>query len=111
MRSPEGQEFPGDGCYLEVVENRKLVWTACLLPGYRPKPTKPDDLPFAATILLEPQGAGTKYTAIAVHGSEVEAQKHAGWASMRAGVRPSTNSWPMSKRPRRTACFTGPNPL
>ena len=36
MQSPEGQDFPNVGCYLEVVENKKLVWTDALLPGYRP---------------------------------------------------------------------------
>ena len=36
MRSPEGQEFPNVGCYLEVIENKKLVWTNALGPGYRP---------------------------------------------------------------------------
>jgi uncharacterized protein YndB with AHSA1/START domain len=40
MRSPEGQDQPpGIGCYLEVVENRRLVWTAALEPGYRPRGT------------------------------------------------------------------------
>src|SRR5665647_594881 len=39
MRSPEGQEFPNIGCYLEVVENERLVWTNALLPGFRPAPT------------------------------------------------------------------------
>jgi uncharacterized protein YndB with AHSA1/START domain len=28
MRSPERQEFPNAGCYLELVENEKLVWAA-----------------------------------------------------------------------------------
>src|SRR3989441_7332368 len=36
MRSPEGQEFPNVGCYLEVVKDEKLVWTDALEPGYRP---------------------------------------------------------------------------
>jgi len=30
MRSPEGQEFPGVSCYLEIVENERLVWTNAL---------------------------------------------------------------------------------
>jgi len=37
MRSPEGQEFPNEGCYLEVIENKKLVWTGALKHGYRPR--------------------------------------------------------------------------
>jgi uncharacterized protein YndB with AHSA1/START domain len=32
---------------------------------------------FAAVILLEPHGAGTKYTAIAIHGDQEAAKKHA----------------------------------
>jgi len=32
---------------------------------------------FTAVILLEPHGAGTKYTATAIHGDEDGAQKHA----------------------------------
>ena len=27
MRSPEGQEFPGYGVYLEVIKNQRLVFT------------------------------------------------------------------------------------
>src|SRR5713226_713595 len=36
MRSPEGQTFPNVGCYLEIVENERLIWTNALAPGYRP---------------------------------------------------------------------------
>src|SRR5580692_235007 len=75
MRSPEGQEFPNNGCYLEVVENRKLIWTAALTEGYRPQ-TAPAPFLFTATILLEPHGTGTKYTAIVIHGDEDSAKKH-----------------------------------
>src|SRR5579864_5661353 len=77
MRSPEGQEFPNIGCYLEVIENEKLVWTAALKPGYRPQ-NAPGAMLFTAVILLEPRGAGTKYTAIAIHADEEGAKKHAG---------------------------------
>jgi uncharacterized protein YndB with AHSA1/START domain len=72
MQSPEGQEFPGTGCFLEVVPNRKLVWTSALLPGYRPATDSgPGDVGFfTATILIEPSGSGSKYTAIALHQTE-----------------------------------------
>ena len=76
MQSPEGQDFPNEGCYLEVVENERLVWTAALKGGYRPQ-TAPGELLFTGTILLEPHGAGTKYTAIVIHGDEASARKHA----------------------------------
>ena len=35
MESPEGQRMPNTGCYLEIVENEKLVFTGALAPGYR----------------------------------------------------------------------------
>jgi uncharacterized protein YndB with AHSA1/START domain len=76
MRSPEGEEMDGGaGCYLEVVPNQRLVWTAALLPGYRP-PSEPQELPFTAIILMEPSGSGTKYTAIAVHRDESGRRQH-----------------------------------
>jgi uncharacterized protein YndB with AHSA1/START domain len=77
MRSPEGQDFPILGCYLEVIENEKLVWTAALKPGYRPQSSAAGMPLFTAVILLEPHGSGTKYTAIAIHGDEAAAQQHA----------------------------------
>ena len=27
MRSPEGEEFDGTGCILEVIPNERLVWS------------------------------------------------------------------------------------
>jgi uncharacterized protein YndB with AHSA1/START domain len=30
MRSPEGQDITNVGCFLEIVPNRKLVWTVAL---------------------------------------------------------------------------------
>ena len=72
MRSPEGQEFPNVGCYLEVVPNERLVWTDALLPGYRPS----EEPFFTAVLTLEPRGSGTLYTAIALHRDEANRQKH-----------------------------------
>lgn len=74
MRSPEGVDMvPGEGCYLEIVENERLVWTDALKPGYRPS----GEPFFTGMILLEPHGSGTKYTAIAIHKDEESAKKHA----------------------------------
>ena len=33
MRSPEGEDCPNVGCFLELVEARKIVWTDALAPG------------------------------------------------------------------------------
>jgi uncharacterized protein YndB with AHSA1/START domain len=74
MRSPEGETMDaGAGCFLEVVENRRLVWTAALGPGFRPVAT---DFAFTAIITMEPAGSGTKYRAVAVHGSQELKDQH-----------------------------------
>lgn len=82
MRSPEGEEFPNVGCYLEIVEGERLVWTDALEPGYRPKPGASEVKEscgissFTAAILLEPHAQGTKYTALAIHSNEAERKSH-----------------------------------
>jgi uncharacterized protein YndB with AHSA1/START domain len=74
MRSPEGEIMDnGAGCFLEVVENRRLVWTAALGPGFRPTDS---DFPFTAIITMEPSRSGTKYRAVAVHGSKDLRDQH-----------------------------------
>ena len=55
MRSPEGEEFPNVGCYLEMP---------C------------DTFFFTAVIALETHGGGTKYTALVIHGDEDARKKH-----------------------------------
>ncbi|MEQ8269054.1 MAG: SRPBCC family protein [Parvibaculum sp.] len=89
MRSPEGKDMEGgSGCYLEIEKERKLVWTSALGPGYRPAVARVHDLFFTAWILMEPQGKGTKYTAIARHPDEASAKRHAamgfheGWGAV-----------------------------
>jgi uncharacterized protein YndB with AHSA1/START domain len=81
MQSPEGQQFPNLGCYLEVIENEKLVWTNALLPGFRPAALPPNAVEtgaffFTATIQLATHGAGTRYTATVIHADEASCQKH-----------------------------------
>lgn len=78
MQSPEGQQFPNTGCFLEIVENRKLVWTDVLEPGFRPakKLESGAGLAFTAMVLIEPHGKGSKYTAIAMHQDPEDRKKH-----------------------------------
>jgi len=76
-RSPEGKDFPYVTCYLEVIEQERLIWTNALLPGYRPAPSSASDVPlFTAVITLEPRGKGTRYVATAIHRNEAECKKH-----------------------------------
>jgi uncharacterized protein YndB with AHSA1/START domain len=79
MRGPEGQEFSNAGCYLEIVENEKLVWTGALGPGYRPRPNvalPTESFLMTAVISLESMGERTKYTALVIHGDEESRKKH-----------------------------------
>jgi uncharacterized protein YndB with AHSA1/START domain len=78
MRSPEGEEHPNFGCYLEIVPNRKLVWTDALEAGFRPSRHAAQHLGFrhTAVLSLEPQGEGTKYTVLAMHRDEAARRKH-----------------------------------
>jgi len=78
MCSPEGQEFPNIGCYIEIIPNKKLVWTNALKPGYRPvdQLATNADFPFTAVISLESHGTETKYTALVIHRNEEDHKKH-----------------------------------
>jgi uncharacterized protein YndB with AHSA1/START domain len=89
MRSPEGEEFPNVGCYLEVIPQQRLVWTNAMAPGFRPlepaPPAHEGDFPFTAVLTLEKRGKGTKYTAQVRHANadgrrrHEALQFHAGW--------------------------------
>ncbi|MEP7155261.1 MAG: SRPBCC family protein [Betaproteobacteria bacterium] len=82
MESPEGKQFPSDGCYLAVEPNRMLAWTNVLAPGFRPTDPAANrqkdcfKIFFTAVISLEPHGAGTKYTALVMHRDEQERNQH-----------------------------------
>lgn len=101
MRSPEGEEFPSSGCFLEVVENERLVFTSALLPGFRPTPKVSNDheLPFTAFVLLESEGDGTRYKAIAIHGDQQSKKTHedmgfeAGWGAALDQMVEMISSW------------------
>jgi len=72
MNGPAGEKVPNEGCYLEVVKQKKLVWTDALLAGYRPSAE-----PFmTGMILMEAKGAKTKYTAMAMHKDESTRANH-----------------------------------
>jgi len=72
MRSPESEEFPNVGRCLEVVENRRLTFTDALGPGFRPT----ENPFFRAIVTMEPEGAGTRYVARAIHGTASDRKKH-----------------------------------
>ena len=77
MQSPEGERFPGEGCYLEVVPGERLVWTSALLPGYRPAPEVPMMPLFTGVITLADVSGGTRYVARVMHRNAADAKAHA----------------------------------
>ncbi len=75
MEGPEGQCMDSTGCVLEAIPNTRLVWTDALGPGFRPTA---GEAFFTGTILLDPNGeGGTRYRAIARHGTPAKAKAHA----------------------------------
>lgn len=73
MRSPEGEDMPNEGVYLEVVPGEKLVVTDAFRAGW-----KPAEKPFMTTILtFEDLGGGrSRYTARVRHGSAADRDTH-----------------------------------
>ena len=73
MRSPEGEEFPNVGVYLEIIPNEKLVFTDAYLPGWEPNPGQF----FTAILTFETLPSGkTRYTARALHWTEEATKNH-----------------------------------
>ena len=59
MESPEGEQFPNAGCYLEVEPGRLLVFTSVMSEGYRPAaPSNGADLRSPAGSRLRPPADG-----------------------------------------------------
>lgn len=73
FHGPNGESFPNDGVYLEVVPNRKLVFTDAFAADWRPagKPM------FVGVITFEDAGDGeTLYVARARHWTDEATQQH-----------------------------------
>lgn len=82
MRSPDGQEFPNCGVYLEIVPNERIVFTNAYTKAW-----EPSDKPFMTAILAFEERAGnTLYTARVLHWTVADREAHEkmgfhqGWA-------------------------------
>jgi uncharacterized protein YndB with AHSA1/START domain len=76
MQSPDGQEFPNHGIFLEVIENKKLVSTNAMIQGFRPVNCPPDGFLYTITLLFSISEKGTLYKAIVAHADEEGRKKH-----------------------------------
>lgn len=72
MQGPNGEDMPMLGCFLEIVEGRRLVFTDALHPEWRPAPNPF----FTAIVEIEAEGKGTRYTATARHKDDADRKKH-----------------------------------
>lgn len=72
MASPEGEEYPNTGIYLEIVPNKKIVTTDAVTPDFKPAG------PFmVAELTFEDLGNGTtRYRAVARHWTEETMKQH-----------------------------------
>jgi uncharacterized protein YndB with AHSA1/START domain len=82
MRSPDGHEFPSQGVYLEIIPDKKIVFTDAFTSAW-----VPSQKPFFTGILtFENQNGKTKYTARTLHWTKEDRDQHAqmgfetGWA-------------------------------
>jgi uncharacterized protein YndB with AHSA1/START domain len=73
MHMENGDEFPTSGCFLDVIERQRIVFTDALEAGWRPT-IQPF---FTAIITLEDHAEGTQYIARALHKDDADRQKHA----------------------------------
>lgn len=72
MRDPEGNEYPNQGVYLDVVENERIVVTDAYVSAWQPS-----EKPFmTAIVTLEDEGGKTRYTARALHWTVEDRKAH-----------------------------------
>jgi uncharacterized protein YndB with AHSA1/START domain len=69
----DGTTFAGKGCFLDVEQQARIVFTDALQGGWRPN-SEPF---FTAVITLEDHPEGTRYTAVAMHVSAEACERHA----------------------------------
>jgi uncharacterized protein YndB with AHSA1/START domain len=74
MRLPDGQEAPNRGVYLELVPDRKIVFTDAFTGDWTPTAGQPF---MTAIITFEDLGSGkTRYTARVRHWTAADRERH-----------------------------------
>lgn len=72
MQGPGGEQHDNPGCFLEVVPNRRLVFTDALGPGWRPAASSF----MTAIVTFVPIEGGTRYHAHCLHASAEQRKTH-----------------------------------
>ena len=72
MRSPEGEDMPLRGVYLEVVKNERIVFTDAFTAAWQPS-EKPF---FTGIVTFEDEGGKTRYSARARHWTREDCEAH-----------------------------------
>jgi len=73
MKSPEGQEFPNPGVYLEIIPGRKIVFTDAFTRAW-----EPSEKPFMVGIVtFDDEDGKTRYTARVRHWTAADCEQHA----------------------------------
>jgi uncharacterized protein YndB with AHSA1/START domain len=78
MNGPDGEAVPNEGSFLEVIPQRKLVFTDIFSADYAPvaAPQSGAGLNFAAIVTFEAEGTGTRYHATVRHRTAEDAETH-----------------------------------
>lgn len=76
MEGPNGERHVGNGCYLEVVPYKKLVWTNMMSRGYRPTNVDVMGFAFVVTVEFERTSKGSIYRALVRHSDSESKAKH-----------------------------------
>lgn len=72
MKAPDGTLYPGSGCFLEIEEKSRIVFTDAVSAGWRPAAA-----PFmSAIITFADEDGGTRYTAHVLHPTAEARKRH-----------------------------------
>lgn len=85
MKGPDGERHEGPGAFIHVEPGRVIVFTSVLEEGWRP--VAEPGFPMTATITMEDQGSGSRYTAHVLHASEADRKQHEEMGFSTAGTR------------------------
>ncbi|EEW24711.1 SRPBCC family protein [Rhodobacter ferrooxidans] len=75
MVMPDGTEDASEGCILQAIPQRRLIFTDTLEAGYRP--ARGPHLGFTGIITLNAEGNGTRYHARVLHRDAATCKTHA----------------------------------